>query len=110
MRAESKDSEVLDFSLDVSPLGCTDRPKFTYAGSNEDLMSQRKASGASNRTRVLSVFKRGEALSRAEVCRRTGLGSSAAGEHLRKLTASGHLNKQGTNKMTRYRLADRSGH
>jgi hypothetical protein len=110
VRAESKDSEVMDFTLNVSPLGCTDQPKFTYAGSNEDLMSERKATGSANRTLVLSVFKRGEALSRAEVCRRTGLGLSAVGDHLKRLVLSGQLDQQGSNKNTRYSLNDRSGH
>jgi hypothetical protein len=110
VRAESKDSEVMDFTLEVSPLGCTDRPKFIYAGSNEDLMSQRKATGAANRTNVLSVFKRGEALRKDEVCRRTGLRSTAAGAHLKKLTESGHLVPQGENINRRYSLADRSTH
>ncbi len=105
VEVDAKDGDAESFDIDVSPPGCTNRPKFSYASigaDRADLIAERIAKGAANRDRVAAAIGKGRWLGRAAICKLVSLTESTVTKHASALVAAGRIRKRGDNKSTEY--------
>ena len=106
IQGSSKDSDKpIGFYVDIAPQGVTDQPKFTYAGTIEELAETSRDKKAKNIESVRKALEEAGDWAKCEaIAGKVGLSPSTVARHLDTLINDGLAERMGRGKNTMYRF------